>query len=69
MYPIYLNLMLPNIKAAKNNFAVNIPLLPNIESHIDTVIRNKVPIVFTSAGSPSVEKLKIMVLLFTSFQI
>jgi len=48
-------------KATKNNFAVNIPLLyPNIESHIDTVIRNKVPIVFTSAGSPSVwtKKLK-----------
>tara|TARA_Y100001978_G_C23651341_1_gene413606 strand:+ start:99 stop:1043 length:945 start_codon:yes stop_codon:yes gene_type:complete len=48
-------------KATKNNFAVNIPLLyPNIENHIDTVIRNKVPIVFTSAGSPSVwtKKLK-----------
>ena len=48
-------------KATKNNFAVNIPLLyPNIENHIDTVIRNKVPIVFTSAGSPRVwtKKLK-----------
>ena len=48
-------------KATKNSFAVNIPLLyPNIENHIDTVIRNKVPIVFTSAGSPSVwtKKLK-----------
>jgi len=48
-------------KATKNNFAVNIPLLyPNIENHIDTVIRNNVPIVFTSAGSPSVwtKKLK-----------
>ncbi|MBH76086.1 MAG: nitronate monooxygenase [Flavobacteriales bacterium] len=48
-------------KATKNNFAVNIPLLyPNIENHIDTVIRNKVPIVFTSAGNPSIwtKKLK-----------
>ena len=60
MYPdMYLNLMLLNVKkATKNNFAVNIPLLyPNI---VITVIRNKVPIVFTSAGSPSVwtKKLK-----------
>ena len=48
-------------KATKNNFAVNIPLLyPNVESHINTVIRNKVPIVFTSAGNPSIwtKKLK-----------
>ena len=48
-------------KATKNNFAVNIPLLyPNVENHIDTVIKNKVPIVFTSAGNPSVwtKKLK-----------
>ena len=34
-------------------FGVNIPLLyPNIEQHIESIIDNKVPIVFTSAGSP-----------------
>lgn len=40
-------------KATQRPFAVNIPLLyPNIEEHITTVIENKVPIVFTSAGNP-----------------
>lgn len=40
-------------KATQRPFAVNIPLLyPNIEEHIETVIENKVPIVFTSAGNP-----------------
>jgi enoyl-[acyl-carrier protein] reductase II len=34
-------------------FGVNIPLLyPDIEQHIDVVISEKVPIVFTSAGNP-----------------
>jgi len=44
-----------------NNFAVNIPLLfPFIEDHIDIVIKEKVPIVFTSAGNPKIwtQKLK-----------
>ena len=62
MYPDVLESHVVKCKnATRNNFAVNIPLLyPNIENHIDTVIRNKVPIVFTSAGSPSVwtKKLK-----------
>ena len=43
------------------NFAVNIPLLfPYVKEHIDIVIEEKVPIVFTSAGSPSIwtKKLK-----------
>ena len=36
------------------NFAVNIPLLfPFASDHIDVVIEEKVPIVFTSAGNPS----------------
>tara|TARA_Y100000589_G_scaffold177056_1_gene167858 strand:- start:14159 stop:15100 length:942 start_codon:yes stop_codon:yes gene_type:complete len=43
------------------NFGVNIPLLfPYASEHIDIVIKEKVPIVFTSAGNPSIwtEKLK-----------
>ncbi len=40
-------------KATDKPFAVNIPLLyPNIEEHVQTIIKHKVPIVFTSAGSP-----------------
>ena len=36
--------------STNNNFAVNIPLLfPFTEDHIDIVIKEKVPIVFTSA--------------------
>ena len=44
-----------------NNFAVNIPLLfPFAASHIETVIKERVPIVFTSAGNPKIwtQKLK-----------
>jgi len=47
--------------STNNNFAVNIPLLfPFIEDHIDIVIKEKVPIVFTSAGNPKIwtQKLK-----------
>ena len=47
--------------STKNNFAVNIPLLfPSTEEHIDIVIKEKVPIVFTSAGNPKIwtQKLK-----------
>ena len=40
-------------RATQQPFAVNLPLLyPNIEEHIQTIIDYKVPIVFTSAGSP-----------------
>jgi enoyl-[acyl-carrier protein] reductase II len=45
----------------KFNFAVNIPLLfPHVSDHINVIIDEKVPIVFTSAGNPSIwtEKLK-----------
>ena len=45
----------------KHNFAVNVPLLfPFAEEHIDIIIEEKVPIVFTSAGNPFhwTEKLK-----------
>tara|TARA_B100001142_G_C14267057_1_gene629376 strand:- start:175 stop:1113 length:939 start_codon:yes stop_codon:yes gene_type:complete len=38
-----------------NNFAVNIPLLfSHVSDHIDIVIKEKVPIVITSAGNPSI---------------
>jgi enoyl-[acyl-carrier protein] reductase II len=41
-------------KATDKPFGVNIPLLyPNIEEHINTVIEERVPIVFTSAGNPA----------------
>ena len=34
-------------------YAVNLPLLyPDIDKHIETIIKHKVPIVFTSAGNP-----------------
>lgn len=40
-------------KATKKPFAVNLPLLyPSIEEHVKTIIEEKVPVVFTSAGSP-----------------
>ena len=54
MYPEVLE---AHISKCKNNteqpFAVNLPMLyPNIEEHIATIIKHKVPIVFTSAGNP-----------------
>jgi enoyl-[acyl-carrier protein] reductase II len=40
-------------KATQKPFAVNIPLLyPNIEDHVESIIKEKVPIVFSSAGNP-----------------
>jgi enoyl-[acyl-carrier protein] reductase II len=40
-------------KATDKPFAVNLPMLyPDIEKHIETIIKYKVPIVFTSAGNP-----------------
>ncbi len=40
-------------KATDKPFGVNLPLLyPDIEKHIENIIKEKVPIVFTSAGSP-----------------
>lgn len=54
MYPEVLKEQLKKCKAATDRpFAVNLPLLyPDIEKHIETIIEEKVPIVFTSAGSP-----------------
>lgn len=62
MYPDVLREHIRKTKeSTKNNFAVNIPLLyPNIENHIEIIIEEKVPIVFSSAGNPKTwtEKLK-----------
>lgn len=54
MYPEVLKEHVRKCKAATDRpFAVNVPLLyPNIEEHMATIIAEKVPIVFTSAGDP-----------------
>jgi enoyl-[acyl-carrier protein] reductase II len=54
MYPEVLDAQIIKCKGAtKMPFGVNLPLLyPNIDAHIATIIRHKVPIVFTSAGNP-----------------
>jgi enoyl-[acyl-carrier protein] reductase II len=54
MYP---NTLLEHIKKCKDAtdkpFGVNLPLLyPDIDKHVQHVIEQKVPIVFTSAGNP-----------------
>ncbi|MCZ2224857.1 MAG: nitronate monooxygenase [Chitinophagales bacterium] len=56
MYPDILKEHIAKCKAATNKpFAVNIPLLyPDIEQHINTIISEKIPIVFTSAGNPKI---------------
>lgn len=62
MYPEVLEEHVIKCKEATNKpFAINLPMLyPDIDKHIDTIIRHKVPIVFTSAGNPKTwtEKLK-----------
>jgi enoyl-[acyl-carrier protein] reductase II len=55
MYP---EVLLEHVQKCKSNtdapFAVNIPLLyPQIEDHIKTIIDEKVPVVFSSAGNPN----------------
>lgn len=54
MYPEIFEEHVIKCKAATSKpFAVNLPMLyPNIEQHIETIIKHKVPIVFTSAGNP-----------------
>ncbi len=56
MYPDVLKEHIKKCKNATNQpFGVNLPLLyPNIEDHIQTIIEEKIPIVFTSAGNPKV---------------
>lgn len=54
MYPEVLLEHIQKCKQATSKpFGVNIPLLyPDIDKHIQTVIDEKVPVVFTSAGNP-----------------
>ena len=54
MYPEVLLEHIRKCKQATSKpFGVNIPLLyPDIDKHIQTVIDEKVPVVFTSAGNP-----------------
>jgi enoyl-[acyl-carrier protein] reductase II len=41
------------LQATDQPFAVNLPMLyPDIDKHIELIIKHKVPIVFTSAGNP-----------------
>lgn len=55
MYPDILEEHIIKCKAATDKpFAVNLPMLyPDIDKHIGTIIKHKVPIVFTSAGNPN----------------
>jgi enoyl-[acyl-carrier protein] reductase II len=54
MYPEVLKEHIQKCKAATNKpYAVNIPLLyTDLDKHLETIIAEKVPIVFTSAGNP-----------------
>lgn len=54
MYPEILEEHVLKCKQATNKpFAVNLPMLyPDIEKHVETIIKHEVPIVFTSAGNP-----------------
>ena len=54
MYPEILDEHIIKCKAATDKpFAVNLPMLyPDIDKHIQTIIKHQVPIVFTSAGNP-----------------
>ena len=54
MYPEVLRENIQKCKQATDKpFAVNLPLLyPAIEKHVEIIIEEKVPIVFTSAGNP-----------------
>lgn len=56
MYPAVLKEHIQKCKAATNKpFGVNLPLLyPDIAQHIEIIIDEKVPIVFTSAGNPKI---------------
>jgi enoyl-[acyl-carrier protein] reductase II len=54
MYPDILDEHVQKCKAATDKpFAVNLPMIyPDIDKHIETIIKHQVPIVFTSAGNP-----------------
>lgn len=54
MYPEVLEEHIQKCKKATDKpFGVNLPLLyPDIDKHVEIIIREKVPVVFTSAGNP-----------------
>ena len=54
MYPHILEQHILKCKDATDKpFGVNLPMLyPDIDIHIETIIKHKVPVVFTSAGNP-----------------
>ena len=54
MYPDVLREHIQKTKAATENpFAVNLPLLyPDLDKHVEIILEEKVPVVFTSAGNP-----------------
>src|SRR6476620_2188794 len=54
MYPDVLRTHIQKCKAATSKpFGVNVPLLyPDIDKHIQVILEEKVPVVFTSAGNP-----------------
>src|SRR3954466_3968329 len=54
MYPAVLREHIVQCKAATDKpFGVNIPLLyPDIDQHVQAILDEGVPIVFTSAGNP-----------------
>jgi enoyl-[acyl-carrier protein] reductase II len=56
MYPHILKEHIQKCKAATDKpYAVNVPLIyPDLEKHVEIIIEEKVPIVFTSAGNPKV---------------
>ena len=56
MYPEVLQEHIQKCKAATNKpFGVNVPMLyPDIDKHIQIIIDEKVPVVFTSAGNPTI---------------
>jgi enoyl-[acyl-carrier protein] reductase II len=56
MYPEVLREHIKKCQAATTKpFGVNLPLLyPDIDKHIQIIIEEKVPIVFTSAGNPKI---------------
>lgn len=56
MYPDVLEEHIIKCKASTNKpFGVNLPLLyPDIDKHIELIIKHRVPIVFTSAGNPKI---------------
>jgi enoyl-[acyl-carrier protein] reductase II len=61
MHPEVLQEHITKCKAATNKpFGVNLPLLyPEIDKHIEIIIAEKVPIVFTSAGDPKTHTAKL----------